>query len=152
MRYILVVSTALLLCLAPNLPAAHHDAFVGPWQLDTATSPVIDGKSVTSATLNVEYRHKMIHLSKSINFEHGDKTVAEEWKLDHRYHPVTSGGTGEFLAKWQGPTTLVAEHEMEGSHENISLLVSPDGRTLTETIHHIGSSGDFNRTLVWKRP
>ena len=151
MRYILPGFVAFLLCLAPNLPGAHHDAFVGTWQLDTANSPTIDGKQVTSATLNVEYRHKMIHLTKSINFTNGDKTVAEEWKLDHRYHPVTGAGTGEFLAKWHGPTTLTAEHEMEGGHENISLLLSPDGRTLTETVHHIGSSGDYDRMLVWKR-
>jgi hypothetical protein len=151
MRYILPGFAVLLLCLAPNLPGAHHDAFVGSWQLDTANTPAIDGKQVTSAALNVEYQHKMIHLSKSINFTNGDKTVVEEWKLDHRYHPVTSGGTGEFLAKWQGPTALTAEHEMDGSHENISLVLSPDGRTLTETVHRTGSSGDYNRTLVWKR-
>jgi len=151
MRYILPVLAASLLCLAPNLCASSHDAFVGSWQLDTANSPTIDGKQVKSATLDVEYEHKMIHLSKSFSFTNGDKTVAEEWKLDHRYHPVTGSGTGEFLAKWNGPTGLAAEHEMEGGHEDINLLLSPDGRTLTETVHHTGSSGDYDRVLVWKR-
>jgi hypothetical protein len=151
MRYILSALVVSLLCLTPNLRGANHDGFVGVWQLDTANTPVIEEKQVTSATLTIDYRHKMIHLSKSINFTNGDKNVAEEWKLDHRYHPVTGAGTGEFLAKWQGPTTLTAEHEMEGGHENISLVLSPDGRTLTETVHRTGNSGDYNRTLVWTR-
>jgi hypothetical protein len=151
MRYILPVLAISLLWLAPNLPGANHDGFVGTWQLDTTNSPTIDGKQVTSGSMTIDYRHKMIHLSKSINFANGDKNVAEEWKLDHRYHPVTGAGTGEFLAKWHGTTTLTAEHEMEGGHENISLQLSPDGRTLTETVHHMGSSGDYDRMLVWKR-
>src|ERR1700736_1918411 len=99
MRYILPVLAVSLLWLAPNLPGAKHDGFVGTWQLDTTNSPTIDGKQVTSGSMTIDYRHKMIHLSKSINFANGDKNVAEEWKLDHRYHPVTGAGTGEFLAK-----------------------------------------------------
>ena len=78
MRYILPVLAVSLLYLTPNLHGSNHDGFVGSWQLDTANSPTIDGKQVTSATLTIDYRHKMIHLSKSINFTNGDKNVAEE--------------------------------------------------------------------------
>ena len=149
MRYIvlplLIVS---FLCLATG---AEHTNFVGNWRLDTASTPSIDGKQVTSATLTIDYRQKMIHLSKTFNFPDGNKAVAEEWKLDHKYHPVTGAGAGEFLAKWEGHSVLVAEHEMQGGHEDIRLTLSPDGSTLTETIHGDGSTGNFNRTLIWKR-
>ena len=149
MRYlILPLLTASFLCLAPG---AEHTNFVGNWQLDTASTPSIDGKQVTSATLTIDYRQKMIHLSKTFNFADGNKAVAEEWKLDHKYHPVTGAGTGEFLAKWEGHTVLAAEHEMQGGHENIRLTLSPDGRTLTETIHRTGSSGSSDTALVWNR-
>lgn len=150
MRYlILPLLTASFVCLAP---AAEHTNFVGNWQLDTAASlPSIDGKRVTSGTLSIDYRHKMIHLSKTFNFADGNKSVAEEWKLDHKYHPVTGAGSGEFFAKWEGHTVLAAEHEMPGGHENIRLTLSPDLRTLTETIHSTGSSGNSDRALVWKR-
>jgi hypothetical protein len=149
MRYLvfplLIVS---FVCLATG---AEHTNFVGNWRLDTASTPSIDGKQITSATLTIDYRQKMIHLSKTFNFADGNKAVAEEWKMDHKYHPVTSGGTGEFLAKWEGHSVLAAEHEMEGGHENIRLTLSPDLRTLTETIHSTGSSGASDRALVWKR-
>ena len=146
MRYTLSV-LAVFLFLTPNLPAGSHDSFVGNWQLDTASSPTIDGKPVASATLTIDYRHKMIHLSKSTNFADGaSKTVAMEWKTDHKYHPVTGAGSGEFLAKWEGPTVLAAEHEKEGGHESIRLSLSADGRTLTET-----TSGSGDRVLIWKR-
>jgi hypothetical protein len=149
MRYlVLPLLTASFLCLAP---AAEHTNFVGNWQLDTASSPSVDGKQVTSGTLTIDYRHKMIHLAKTFNFADGNKSVAEEWKMDHKYHPVTSGGSGEFLAKWESHTVLAAEHEMQGAHENIRLTLAPDGRTLTETIHGTGSSGASDRALVWKR-
>ena len=149
MRYlILPLLTASFLCLAP---AAEHTNFVGAWQLDTANTPAIDGRAVTSGSMTIDYQHKMIHLTKTFNFADGNKSVAEEWKLDHRYHPVTSGGTGEFLAKWEGHGVLAAEHEMPSGHENIRLTLSPDLRTLTETVHSTGSSGSSDRALVWKR-
>jgi hypothetical protein len=146
MRYILCVA-AVVVFLAANLPAAEHDGFVGAWQLDTASSPVIDGKPVASATLTIDYRRKMVHLSESMNFADGSsKTVAMEWKLDHRYHAVAGGG-GEYLAKWEGASALAAEHEMEHGHESIRLLLSPDGRSLTETI----TGGPADRVLIWKK-
>jgi hypothetical protein len=149
MRYlILPLLTASFLRLAP---AAEHTNFVGAWQLDTASTPTIDGRQVTSGSMTIDYQHKTIHLSKTINFADGNKTVAEEWKLDHKYHPVTSGGAGEFMAKWEGHSVLAAEHEMAGGHENIRLTLSPDLRTLTETVHGTGSSGASDRSLVWKR-
>jgi hypothetical protein len=149
MRYLvlplLIVS---FLCLATG---AEHTNFVGNWRLDTASTPSIDGKQVTSATLTIDYRQKMIHLSKTFNFAGGNKAVDEEWKMDHKYHPVTGSGTGEFMAKWEGHTVLAAEHEVDGGHENIRLTLSSDGRTLTETIHRTGSAGNSDRSLVWTR-
>jgi hypothetical protein len=149
MRYlILPLLTASFLSFAS---AAEHTNFVGAWQLDTASSPMVDEKQATSGTLTIDYSHKMIHLSKTFTFADGNKTVAEEWKLDHKYHPVTGAGTGEFLANWESHSVLTAEHEMEGGHENIRLTLSPDLRTLTETIHRTGSSGTTDRALIWKR-
>lgn len=148
MRYILSV-LAVCVFLAPSLPASEHDGFVGAWQLDTTSSSVIDGKQVASATLTIDYRHKMVHLSESMNFSDGSsKIVAMEWKLDHKYHAVVGGG-GEYLAKWEGASVLAAEHEMAQGHESIRLLVSPDGRSLTETTHSTSGQGD--RVLIWKR-
>ena len=149
MRYlVLPLLTASFLCLAPG---AEHTNFVGNWQLDTASSPSLDGRPVSSGTLTIDYRHKMVHLSETFNFsDGGNKAVSMEWKLDHKYHPVTGSGSGEFLAKWEGPTVLAAEHEMAGGHENVRLTLSTDGRTLTETIHRTGSGGP-DRVLVWKR-
>ena len=148
MRYILSAAAAFFF-LAPSLPASEHDGFVGDWQLDTTSSPVIDGKPVASATLTIDYRRKMVHLSESMNFVDGSsRTVAMEWKLDHRYHAVAGGG-GEYLAKWEGVGVLAAEHEVDRAHESIRLLLSPDGRSLTETIHSTTGAGD--RVLIWKR-
>ena len=90
MRYlILPLLTASFLCLAPG---AEHTNFVGNWQLDTASTPSIDGKQVTFATLTIDYRQKMIHLSKTFNFADGNKAVAEEWKL---FGQQASGGNVE---------------------------------------------------------
>jgi hypothetical protein len=148
MRHILCVM-AVFAFLAPSLPAAEHDGFVGAWQLDMSSSPIIDGKPVASATLTIDYRRKMVQMSESINFADGSsRTVAMEWKLDHKYHAVAGGG-GEYLAKWEGASVLAAEHEVDRAHESIRLLLSPDGRSLTETIHSTGGSGD--RALIWKR-
>src|SRR2546423_4315358 len=147
MRYI-VTAMAVVFFLTPGLPAANHDGFVGNWKLDSATSPEIEGKAVASGTLTIDYRHKMVHLSESMNFTDGSsKTVAMELKLDRRYHPVSGAGSGEFLAKWEGATVLAAEHEMDHGHESIRLSLSADARTLTET--RTGSPG--SRVLVWKR-
>ena len=146
MRYILCV-VAVVVFLALRLPAAEHDGFVGAWQLDTASSPVVDGKPVTSATLTIDYRRKMVHLSESMNFaDRINRRVAMEWKLDHKYHAVAGGG-GEYLAKWEGANVLAAEHGMEQGHESIRLVLSPDGRSLTETI----TGGPADRVLIWKR-
>ena len=149
MRYfVLPVLTASFLCLAS---AADHTNFVGNWQLDTASSPSLDGRPVSSGTLTIDYRHKMVHLSEAFNFsDGGSKAVSMEWRLDHKYHPVTGSGSGEYLAKWEGATVLAAEHEMPEGHENIRLTLSMDGRTLTETIHRTGSAGP-DRVLVRKR-
>jgi hypothetical protein len=146
MRYILSV-LAICCFLSPNLPAADHDGFLGNWQLDTVASPQIDGRPVASATLTIDYRRKMVHLSKSVNFaDRASKTVAMELKTDHRYHPVSGAGSGEFLAKWEGTNTLAAEHESESGHESIRLTLSPDGRILTET-----TGGPHPSVLIWKR-
>ena len=146
MRYILSV-LALFVFLATSVPAAEHDGFVGAWQLDTTGSPVIDGKPVASATLTIDHRSKMVTLSESLNFTDGiRRSVVMEWKLDHKYHAVAGGG-GEYLAKWEGANVLAAEHGMEQGHESIRLLLSPDGRSLTETI----TGGPADRVLIWKR-
>ena len=149
MRYlVLPLLTASFLCLAP---AAEHTNFVGNWQLDTASSPSLDGRPVNSGTLTLDYHHKMVQLSETFNFsDGGNKAVSMELKLDHKYHPVTGSGSGEYLAKWEGQTVLAAEHEMQGGHENVRLTLSTDSRTLTETIHRTGSAGP-DRVLVWKR-
>ena len=148
MRYISAAIAICFLSIPTVLLAGSHDGFLGNWRLDTATSPEIDGKPVASAILTIDYRHKMVHLSESMDYANGaSKVVAMEWKLDHKYHPVSGSGSGQFLAKWEGTNLLAAEHEMEGGHESIRLSLSPDGRTLTET--HTGGPGP--RVLVWKR-
>jgi hypothetical protein len=149
MRYL--VLRLLIVSFLGLASGAEHTNFVGNWRLDTASTPSIDGKQVTSATLTIDYRQKMIHLAKTFNFADGNKAVDEEWKMDYKYHPVTGAGTGEYLAKWEGNTVLAAEHEVVGGHENVRLTLSPDGRSLTETIHRTGSAGNTDRSLVWTR-
>jgi len=153
MRYVLLsLAAVLFLGLATNLPGADHTPFLGSWQLDTANQPMLEGRPVTSATLTIQYHHKTMVLSQSANYAGGEKTVTMDWKLDHNYHPMTGAGTGEYKAKWEGAAILAAEHEMEGGHESIRLALSPDGRTMTETTHHVGASGIIDQTFVWRRP
>ena len=98
---------ASFLCLAPG---AEHTNFVGNWQLDTASSPSLDGRPASSGTLTIDYRHKMVHLSETFNFaDGGNKAVSMEWKLDHKYHPVTGSGSGEYMAKWEGLNPEIAQ-------------------------------------------
>ena len=97
MRYlILPLLTASFLSLAPG---AEHTNFVGNWQLDTASTPSFEGKQVTSATLTIDYRQKMIHLSKTFNFPDGNKAVAEEWKAGPQISP--SDGRGHWRVPGQ---------------------------------------------------
>jgi hypothetical protein len=149
MRYLLLPLTLTGLCLfqPPTLTSAERGDIAGVWRLDTANSPTYEGKTVTSGKLTVQYRHKMVQMSEAMTFPDGDRSTDKNWKVDSRYHPVLGDGSGQVQAKWEG-LTLVADHEDAGTHETARLTLSPDGRSLTETIQQADGS---SRVLVWKR-
>jgi hypothetical protein len=149
MRYLLATITLSAACLfqLPTLSSAERAEIAGIWRLDTANAPTFEGKMVTSGRLTVQYHHKMIEMSESMTFSDGDRSVEKNWKVDSHYHPVLGDGSGQVLAKWEG-LTLVADHESGGAHENIRLMISPDGQSLTETIQRPDGS---SRVMIWKR-
>jgi hypothetical protein len=149
MRYLLLSFAfwAVVLCLPSALFSADHNNIAGVWRLDTSNNPSVDGRPVTSGTLMVTYQKKMLDTSETFNFPDGERNLSRNWKVDHHYHPVLGDGSGQVLAKWEG-STLTADHETGGAHESFRLSLSPDGRTLTETIlRPDGSSAMY----LWRR-
>lgn len=149
MRKLLIPFTAAVaLFFAPlSLKSSEHHTIAGMWVLDTASAPQISGQHVTAGTLNINYTHKNISMAETFTYPHGDKTVTENWKIDHRYHPVLGQGAGQTEAAWHH-MTLTAEHEENGAHRTIRLAMSPDHNTLTETTRKYDGS---TQILVWKR-
>src|SRR5262249_7617593 len=82
-----------VLCAALLAGSSHKD-ITGVWQLDTANSPTISGRSIVSGTLTVVYHQNMIDTSEKFNFGDGDRNIQRNWKVDHRYHPVLGDGGG----------------------------------------------------------
>jgi hypothetical protein len=148
-RLALLSSFALALVL-PSLGASRPELY-GSWKLETATSNWgIASPALTSGTLTISKHHKTIHLAVTVVFDHGDRTDEMDWRVDDRYHPISGPATGEILAKWDG-ATLVGEREQPGSHETYRLTASNGGATLTETVHHKGTDGVWDRLLIWSR-
>jgi hypothetical protein len=142
------LALGVVLIWAPaSLTAASHEDLSGVWRLDTANSVVVSGRAVVSGTLMVAYRQKAIDTSETLNFADGERTLQRNWKVDNRYHPVLGDGSGQVLAKWEG-RTLVADHEDGGRHEIFRLTLSPDDRSLTETVLRPDGSSS---TFVWRR-
>ena len=139
-----------ILFLAANARSADHSRLIGVWRIDTADSPMVDGKVVTSGTLTIDYHHKLIYVGETTKFENGDRAVEMECDVDGHEHPLS--GTAHYVrAKWDG-STLLATGAVDGGEGSIRLALSPDGHTLTEIVRHTDHAGQFDRTLVWKRP
>ncbi len=148
-RYVIVC-----FAIAAISQAATRPDLYGTWKLDTSASQwgaatPTEGP-ITNGTLTIQKHHKTLHMAVSVMFDHGDRTDEMDWRVDDKYHPVNGPASGEILAKWEG-STLVGEREMTGAHDSIRMKASPDGMLLTETIHHTGAGGTWDRTLIWKK-
>src|SRR5436309_1599069 len=142
---------ALAMCLAWVAGAASRNELYGTWQLETAASKWgIASPAINSGTLTISKHHKTVHMAVTVALDHVVHTDELDWLVDNRYHPIVGPAVGEILAKWDGDT-LVGERELTGSHETYRLTVSNGGTTLTETVHHKGSDGIWDRVLIWSR-
>jgi hypothetical protein len=140
---------AVILFLTLNARSADHSQLMGVWRIDPANSPIVDGKLVKSGALTIDYHRKWIHWTEVTKFENGDRTVEMECYVDGQSQPLY-GTAYHVRAKWEG-SSLVASGAIDGGDGTVELSVSPDGLTLTEVVHHT-DGGQFDRTLVWKRP
>jgi hypothetical protein len=143
----------LLSAAAMAQPASRPDLY-GTWKLDAASSqwgPLAATQgAIFAGTLSIEKHHKTLHMALTVKFDHGDRTDEMDWRVDDKYHPVNGPASGEILAKWEG-AVLVGERENTNSHDSIRFRASEDGSVLTETVHHKGSDGTWDSTLMWKK-
>ena len=145
-RFVLLLSVVMGVGLAASRPELY-----GTWQLETATSKWgVESQPLSSGTLTISKHHKTIHMAVTVVFDHGDRTDEMDWRVDGRYHPIAGAASGEILAKWDD-ATLVGEREQPSGHETYRLTPSNGGMTLTETVHHKGPDGTWDRVLVWTR-
>src|ERR1035438_9727016 len=106
------VPAVVVLFLTANARSANHSQLMGIWRIDTAASPMVDGKLVKSGTLTLEYHHKLIYVAELTTFENGNRSVEMECDVDGHEHPLS--GTAHYVrAKWDG-STLLATGAVDG--------------------------------------
>ena len=125
-----------------------HPDLSGAWQLDVAGSTFGPMARPDSAVLTISTgSHKKLHMEMTTRGPHEQRTMATDWKVDDRFHPVVGDESGAALAKWEG-SALTGKRDVEGGFEEIRLMPSAGGAVLTEFIQ----TSRGTTTLVWRRP
>jgi hypothetical protein len=121
---------ALAMVLAASTPYTRADSpWNGTWKLDRAKSH-LTGQTITlSRTDNGRWRYN-------------DGTISYEFALDGK--PVSTFGDGTMAATADGDHALNLVFKSKGSESSAHLVLSPDGKTVTD--HTTGTRPDGSRT------
>ncbi len=126
--------------------------FTGDWELNIAKSNFGKMPKPSRMTLKSEYKGDVMHATETTYDQEGHRTVAGDWFLDGKEHPLAEFGPGKSVTKWVGDT-LVNERRSDNGHYRQSdrLSLSKDGKVATERVHTKNPNAENNSVLVWEK-
>jgi len=129
------------------------DPFIGKWALDPDHSQFTPGPGPTNRTMIFEMKPKGLHnLTDTTNANGGVSTIDYTAKFDGADYPVEGTAIDTVSLKRVDANTIERTGKVRGMpSESCTMKVSPNGKTLTETIKGSYHGTNYSSTQVYNR-
>jgi hypothetical protein len=156
-RTVLVLTGTTLSSLAfaafPDASFAQSNPFVGTWQLNLAKSKFSPGPPPKSQTINVEAEAQGLKVTTNgVGAEGNPTSIAFSLVFDGMPHPTGNPNFDAGTAAQLDAHTLITSRTKAGKLVSIqTVVVSPDGKTLTTTTTGPYANGPINNAQVYDK-